>query len=101
MFELLFFWILPIIGIVYIIGYSLIFDPLRNAAWLPGFFRDLLACPMCIAFYVGLFVGFMNWLPIAWPPGIQLPAIGAVSAIAIEYTFELARRRSDAPQEEG
>lgn len=89
--ELLLFWVLPIVGIVYVLGYSLLFQPVRVSPKTPEFFRSLLSCPMCIAFWVGLFVGFINWIPIDWPAWIQWPAVGAVSAIGIEYLLELVR----------
>jgi len=91
--EILLFWLLPIIGIVYVLGYSLIFQPIRVSKKTPEFIRALLSCPMCIAFWVGLFVGAINWIPIHWPGWIQWPLVGAVSAIGVEYILELARRQ--------
>lgn len=90
--ELFLHWILPIVGIVYVIGYSAIFEPLRKAAWLPEFLKILLDCPMCIGFWVGLLVGFVNWIPYNWPPWLQLPVLGAVSAIGLQYLLELFGR---------
>jgi hypothetical protein len=93
--EILLFWLLPIIGIVYVLGYSMIFHPIRVSKKSPELLRDLLSCPMCIAFWVGLFVGAVNEIPINWPGWIQWPLIGAVSAIGVEYILELARSKGD------
>lgn len=99
MIDFLLYWFLPIIGIVYVLGYSLIFHKLRVSPRVPGIIRDLFNCPMCISFWVGIFVGLMRWAPIEWPEYVKLPATGAVSAIGIQYIIELiARRRTDAPE---
>lgn len=90
--DLFLYWVLPIVGIVYVIGYSALFEPLRQAERLPGFLKILLDCPMCIGFWVGLFVGFMNWIPYNWPSWLQLPVLGAVSAIGLQYLLELFGR---------
>jgi len=87
------FWVLPVVGIVYVIGYSALLAPLREWEKLPHILTVLLDCPMCLAFWVGLFVGAMNWLPVRWPMWLQYPAVCAVDAIGIQYLLELAARR--------
>lgn len=90
--EFLLYWVLPVIAIVYVIGYSALFAPLRDWSSLPKFFVVLLDCPMCIAFWVGLFVGFMNWLPLQWPAYVQTPILGALAGIGIQYLLEVFAR---------
>lgn len=90
--DLLLHWVLPIIGLVYVLGYSSIFAPIRKSQRTPTFLRLLLDCPMCIGFWVGGLVGLINWMPVAWPRWVQLPAIGAVSAVGVQYLIEVFGR---------
>lgn len=91
--EFVLYWFLPVVGLVYVLGYSVIFQPVRNAERTPRFLRTLLDCPMCISFWMGILVGLANAIPVAWPRWVQLPLVGAVSAIGIQYIIELLARR--------
>lgn len=92
--ELLLYWLAPMVALVYILGYSLLFEGLRTNTRLPALVRAGLQCPMCIAFWVGLVVGGVNWMPVAWPAWLQFPALGAFVAVALEYLLEVAARRT-------
>jgi hypothetical protein len=90
--DLILRWLSPILAIVYVLGYSLIFDPVRKWKRLPKFFRDLLGCPMCIGWWAGVAVGLVNWAPIVWPPWLRDAALGGCLAVSAEYLLELFAR---------
>ena len=98
--DFLWYWILPIIAIVYVLGYSYLFEPLRQSKKLPEMIRALFDCPMCLGAWTGLLVGAMNWAPVKWPAWLQYPALGLLSAIGIQYIIELAARRKRDVREE-
>lgn len=52
-------------AIHWIVARSKIMKWFWGARWLPHFFRDLLACPACSGFWVGLTLGALGILPIA------------------------------------
>ena len=91
--DVLIWWISPIIAIVYVLGYSALFEPLRKWKRLPRMLATFLDCPMCIGFWAGVFVGFMNYLPVEWPVGWQFAIIGGCLGIALEYILELIWRK--------
>ena len=91
--DFVMWWLSPIIAIVYVIGYSLLFEPVRKFKRWPTLITALLDCPMCIGFWAGLFVGFMNWLPVGWPKWLESVAHGGCLAIAVEYLLELVWRK--------
>jgi hypothetical protein len=91
--DLVMWWLSPILAIVYVIGYSLIFEPIRKFKKWPAIITAMLDCPMCIGFWAGVFVGLVNWLPIAWPGWLQHAALGGCLAIAAEYILELIWRQ--------
>lgn len=93
-FELLMYWAAPVVALVYVVGYSLLFEGLRTHPRLPPLLRAGLQCPMCLAFWIGLFVGGVNVLPVDWPAWLQYPVLGALFAVALEYVLEVAARRS-------
>lgn len=91
--DLALWWAVPIIAIVYFFGYSALFEPVRKYKRLPTILAVLLDCPMCIGFWAGVFVGFMNYLPVEWPAWLQHLAIGGCLGIALEYILELIWRK--------
>ena len=91
--EFAIWWVAPIIAIVYVVGYSALFEPIRKHKRLPAILAALLDCPMCIGFWAGVLVGFMVWLPVHWPEWLQLMAIGGCLGIALEYILELMWRK--------
>lgn len=90
--DLLLHWLLPIIGLTYVLCYSTLFAPLRNSSRTPMFLRLLLDCPMCTGFWVGGLVGLFNWIPVAWPRWVQLPVSGALAAVGVQYLIEVFGR---------
>jgi len=93
--ELLLYWVCPVIALTYIIGYSLIFEPIRAWSKWPDFISALMDCPMCIGFWVGIVVGVFNWLPVAWPSWVQYPVVGAGLAVTCEYLLEVFARERE------
>ncbi len=91
--NFLWYWVLPIIAIVYVLGYSYLFESIRQSKKLPEIIRALFDCPMCLGAWTGLFVGVVNWAPVRWPAWLQFPVLGLLSAIGIQYIIELAARR--------
>lgn len=85
-------WLGPILAIVYVLGYSLIFEPIRKWKRLPAILVALLDCPMCIGFWAGVLVGIMHWLPVEWPVWLKNMALGGCIGIAVEYLLELVGR---------
>jgi hypothetical protein len=90
--DLIVYWVAPIVAIVYVVGYSLLFDGIRKWKRWPSFIRDLLACPMCIGWWSGVLVGAINWAPVAWPAWVQHMALGGCLAVAVEYLLEVFAR---------
>jgi hypothetical protein len=91
--DFLMWWLSPIIAIVYVVGYSLLFEPIRKWKRLPTIIAAFLDCPMCIGFWAGVFVGAMNYLPVPWPAWLSHLAIGGCLGIALEYILELMWRK--------
>ena len=96
--ELLLYWIAPIIAIVYVVGYSYLFEPLRSSTRIPTLLAALLDCPMCIGWWAGVFVGALNVMSVQWPAWIQYPVLGGCLAIAVQYLLELMRRNHDSEE---
>lgn len=90
--ELLLYWLAPTLAIVYVVGYSLLFDSIRKWTRWPQIIKDLLGCPMCIGGWAGMFVGFMNWMPVEWPAGMQHVALGCCLSISAQYLIEVFGR---------
>jgi hypothetical protein len=91
--ELLVRWVFPIVAIVYVLGYSSLFAPVRKWRRLPAILSALLDCPMCIGFWAGIGVGALQVLPIEWPVWAAPIGIGGCTGIACQYILELARKR--------
>lgn len=48
-------------GLAYILMYGTILDRPRNILLNYSFFRELLDCPFCIGFWVGVFWGYIQY----------------------------------------
>jgi hypothetical protein len=90
--QILMWWIAPMVAIVYVVGYSTLFHPLRKASWLPPIIKAMLDCPMCIGGWAGMVVGFINWMPVTWPAWMQHVALGCCLSIAVQYIIEVFGR---------
>lgn len=91
--DLLVRWVSPIVAIVYVIGYSLLFDPIRKWKKWPALVSAFLDCPMCIGFWAGIFVGLVNWLPVGWPEWTVYVVLGGCLGVSLEYVLELMWRK--------
>jgi len=107
--QFLLWWVFPIIAIVYVLGYSYLFEPMRTSQRVPEIVRALFDCPMCLGAWTGALVGACNSIPFQWPTcgcmflvySVQRIVLGLLAGIAIQYLIELAARRSGHGEEEG
>ena len=62
MFYHLLFFILASCGVTFIITYSSIFEPIRTfIEKRSDFFGELLSCPMCAGFWVGIVISVLDF----------------------------------------
>ena len=90
--EFCFYWLFPIVSIVYVIVYSEIFKPIRDK--LSGKLGYLFQCPICMGAWVGIGIGIINIFSI-YPKWIQYPALGLCAGIAINFLLQLANQSED------